>query len=328
MKKEIRGYQFFKKGAAEEARSQLVVAKSLPRNRGDVTIYWQNYEEALLDKPTFQYMRFDESMESTMGKPSTFTVTFPGEGGSFISKFGEPISAYSLRNLTSNPEQPVVRVSTFGEGEPKEYNLTESQINLEYLLGLGPDLQVVKWYDQAGTDQSLVATTFTAPFLLSKGKMFFEGLKPAIHFNSGNRLELTSFLKPIRDNISIYNVSSYAEEQRAYLGGNSLLYNAGKIRSSIINWLPKNRLQMPFVEGPIVQNGGRGLSGEKGIFGPFPSPLKNLNLYQIPNALSAPINFGFGEAVEMNMCEFILYPEENKNIAEVTKNILDFYKIE
>ena len=328
MKKEITGYQFFKKGEADEARSGLVIAKSLPRSKEDVTIYWQNYEEARLDEPTFQYMRFDKSMESTMGKPSTFTVTFPGEGESFISKLGEPISAYSLRNLTSNPGQYVVRVSTGGLGEPKEYDLTESQINLKFLSGLGLDLQVIKWYDQAGTDQSLVATTKTAPYLLSKGEMFFEGLKPAIHFNNGSKIELTTFLKPIRDNISIYNVSSYAEEQRASLGGNSLLYNAGRIVQSIINWLPKDMLNMPFVEGPIVQNGGRGLSGEKGTFGPFPSPLKNLNLYQIPNALSAPINFGFGQAVEMNMCEFILYPEENKNIAEVTKNITSYYNID
>ena len=34
---------------------------------------------------------------------------------SFIEKFGEPISGYSLRNLTSNPEQAVVQVSTDGE---------------------------------------------------------------------------------------------------------------------------------------------------------------------------------------------------------------------
>ena len=328
MEVKINGYKFPEKEIANATRAELAIELGLPRKLGDVTIYWQNYQEASLNKPSFFYMVGDKSMVKALGKPSTFTVIFPSIDNSFISQFGEPISAYSLRNLTNNITQPVVRVSSGKGKEPEEYDLTESQINLKYLLGLSENLRVIKWYDQAGTDQSLITEPFIAPYLLKDGKMFFENLKPAIHFDNGNQLQLLTFLKPEKDNIRIYNVSSYAEVQKESLEGNSLLYNVNRRNDPVITWLPKDMLQMPFVEGPIVQNGGKGVSGEKGKFGPFLSPLKNLNLYQIQNSLRAPINFGFGNAVDMNMCEFILYPDENINITNVTENILNFYKIE
>ena len=78
MTETIRGYQFFEKELATESRSSLVISKALPKKKGDVTIYWQNYEEASLDKPTFWYMRHDKSMDATMGKASEFKVTIPG----------------------------------------------------------------------------------------------------------------------------------------------------------------------------------------------------------------------------------------------------------
>ena len=79
MTETILGYQFFEEEIATGARSELVSAKALPKGKGDVTIYWQNYEQAALDKPTFWYMRGDKSMTDTMGKPSEFKVTFPDE---------------------------------------------------------------------------------------------------------------------------------------------------------------------------------------------------------------------------------------------------------
>ena len=79
MKETIIGYQFLEKEIATESRSELVSAKALPKKKGDVTIYWQNYEEAALDKPTFWYMRGDDSMISTLGKPLKFQVTFPDQ---------------------------------------------------------------------------------------------------------------------------------------------------------------------------------------------------------------------------------------------------------
>jgi hypothetical protein len=96
MTETIIGYKFFEKEMATESRSSLVIAKGLPRGEGDVTIYWQNYEQASLDKPVFWYMRHDKSMDATMGKASKFKVTLPDapkeepdEGGKKIPPKGE-----------------------------------------------------------------------------------------------------------------------------------------------------------------------------------------------------------------------------------------------
>ena len=93
MQEIIIGYQFFDKEMATQKRTALVDAKALPKKSGDVTIYWQNYEEAALDKPTFWYMRGNKSMVATMGKPSEFKVTFPDppkeEGGGKIPPKGK-----------------------------------------------------------------------------------------------------------------------------------------------------------------------------------------------------------------------------------------------
>lgn len=79
MKITLIGYKFFEKELAKESRSALVIAKALPKKKGDVTLYWQDYEEAALDKPIFYYMRGDKSMIATMGEPKKFQVTVPGE---------------------------------------------------------------------------------------------------------------------------------------------------------------------------------------------------------------------------------------------------------
>ena len=84
-------YTFLEKEIATGARSDLVSVKELPKKRGDVTIYWQNYEEATLDEPTFFYMLADKSMIATLGEPKKFEVTIkkgevpslPGEGEEF-----------------------------------------------------------------------------------------------------------------------------------------------------------------------------------------------------------------------------------------------------
>ena len=323
MTETILGYQFFEKELATGARSELVSAKALPRSKGDVTIYWQNYEEASLDKPVFWYMRHDKSMDATMGKASEFKVTLPSEDESFVGKYGEPISAYSLRNLTSNAEQFVIQVSN---GE-ETFDLLETQVvDRLYLETLGKTLRVVKWYDQAGTDQTLVAFVLDAPYLKKDGNYFSVNKLPAIKFDNGNKIELTTFLKPERDNLRTYNVGAYSSDQEAAKGGNSLLYNAGGLPQPIINWLPEDKLRA-LLFNPISQNGTE-VSAEKDQFGPFPSPLKNLNLYQIKNALSAPINFGFGNAINMLMTEFIIYPDETENVENVTENILEYYGIE
>jgi len=241
---------------------------------------------------------------------------------SFIEKFGEPVSAYSLRNLTSNAEQYVIQVSN-GENT---FDLVETQVaDRFYLQTLGETLRVVKWYDQAGTDQTLKIDFLKAPYLTKDGFAFSVNRLPAIKFDTGNKIELTTFLRPERDNLRTYNVGAYSNDQEEVEGGNSLLYNAGRFAQPIISWLPDDKLQA-LLFNPIFQNKIK-VSAEEDQFGPFPSPLKNLNLYQIQNALSAPINFGFGEGINMLMTEFIIYPDETENVDDVTENIIEYYKI-
>jgi hypothetical protein len=77
MEVKINGYKFTEKEMANATRAELAVELGLPRKLGDVTIYWQNYQEATLNKPSFFYMVGDKSMTKALGKPSTFTVIFP-----------------------------------------------------------------------------------------------------------------------------------------------------------------------------------------------------------------------------------------------------------
>ena len=77
MEVKINGYKYEEKEIAAEKRGQLVIDKALPRKEKDVTLYWQNYEEASLNKPVFWYIEFDLSFPKSFGKPETFNVTFP-----------------------------------------------------------------------------------------------------------------------------------------------------------------------------------------------------------------------------------------------------------
>tara|TARA_R110002050_G_scaffold105862_1_gene215640 strand:- start:487 stop:780 length:294 start_codon:yes stop_codon:yes gene_type:complete len=85
MEVKINGYKYEEKEAAILKRGLLVTEKALPKKVKDVTLYWQNYEEASLNEPVFYYMEFDKSFPKSFGRPETFFVTFPDE-----PKKGEP----------------------------------------------------------------------------------------------------------------------------------------------------------------------------------------------------------------------------------------------
>ena len=72
---------------------------------------------------------------------------------------------------------------------------------------------------------------------------------------------------------------------------------------------------------------GVSYSPEEGMF-IFNNPIAKLNLYQVKTGLRAPINFEFGSTTNMNISEFILYPDEDENINEVNENIQQYYSIE
>ena len=236
---------------------------------------------------------------------------------SFLEKFGEPISAYSLRNLTSDTEQYVVQVSN---GE-ETFDLTEQGIS--EVQGKYETLKVVKWYDQAGNDETLLSVYNTAPYLIKDGTMFFENFKPTIHFDQGNKIGLATPLRPILDEIRTYNVTSYFPIQETGKFGNDILVATGKIPTPLIQW-QKGNLKAMYLN--MIQN-GVSYSPEEGVFY-FNNSIDKLNLYQVKTGLNAPINFEFGSTTNMNISEFILYPDEDENINEVSENIQQYYSIE
>lgn len=96
MEVKILGYKYKEKVDATFSREVLVEEKALPRKKDDVTLYWQNYEEASLDKPIFWYIEYDVSFPRKFGRPETFSVTFPDppkeeseEGGGKIPPKGK-----------------------------------------------------------------------------------------------------------------------------------------------------------------------------------------------------------------------------------------------
>ena len=244
---------------------------------------------------------------------------------SFIEKFGEPISGYSLRNLTSNPEQAVVQVSTDGE---LFFDLTEEQVNALPKTGEYETLRVTKWYDQAGDDETLTAFFETAPYLIKDGKVFTENLKPTIHFENNTSLNNQLRATPILDTIRTYNVSSYSEVQQPLREGetHNIFQDIQKIPTVLLGWFPKSKLTSE-VYSAITQNTKTILKNEEDNTFTFETPTSQLNLYDITDGLRAPFNFLFGETTVMNVSEFILYPPKDENNEQVTEDLIEYYGI-
>ena len=243
---------------------------------------------------------------------------------SFIEKFGEPISGYSLRNLTSNPEQPVVQVTTDGE---LFFDLVEEQITIANFKQY-ENLRVTKWYDQAGDDETLTAFYPAAPYLIKDGKVFTENEKPTIHFENNTSLNNQLRARPILDTIRTYNVSSYSEVQEPLEEGqtHNIFQDIQKIPMVLLGWLPKSKLTSK-VYTAIKQNAKTILKNEEDNTFTFETPTTSLNLYDIADGLRAPFNFLFGETTIMNVSEFILYPSKDENGVSVTENLIEYYGI-
>ena len=243
---------------------------------------------------------------------------------SFIEKFGEPISGYSLRNLTSNPEQPLVQVSTDGE---VFFDLVEEQITIANFKQY-ENLRVTKWYDQAGDDETLTAFYPAAPYLIKDGKVFTENEKPTIHFENNTSLNNQLRARPILDTIRTYNVSSYSEVQEPLEEGqtHNIFQDIQKIPMVLLGWLPKSKLTSK-VYTAIKQNAKTILKNEEDNTFTFETPTTSLNLYDIADGLRAPFNFLFGETTIMNVSEFILYPSKDENNEIVTDNLIEYYGI-
>lgn len=244
---------------------------------------------------------------------------------SFIEKFGEPISGYSLRNLTSNPEQAVVQVSTDGE---VFFDLTEEQVTALPITGKYETLRVIKWYDQAGNDETLTAFFLSAPYLVKDGKVFTENLKPTIHFENNTSLNNQLRGKDDPSTIRTYNVTSYSEIQEELRKGETynIFQDIQKISTVLLGWFPKSKLTSK-VYTAITQNRKTILKNEEDNTFTFETPTSQLNLYDILDGLRFPFNFIFGNTTIMNVSEFILYPTKDENNEQVTDNLIEYYDI-
>mgnify|MGYP003642346807 CR=1 FL=1 len=242
---------------------------------------------------------------------------------SFIEKFGEPISGYSLRNLTSNPDQALVQVSTNGEDA---FDLVEEQMTIRNLKQY-ENLRVIKWYDQAGDDETLTAFFPAAPYLVKDGKIFTENEKPTIHFESRTSLNNQLRVRPEPSTIRTYNVTSYSEVQEPLREGetHNIFQDIQKIPTVVLGWF-FNKLTSR-VYSAITQNRKTILKNEEDNTFTFETPTSQLNLYDIADGLRAPFNFLFGDTTIMNVSEFILYPTKDENNEQVTENIQQYYSI-
>lgn len=71
----ITGYKYTIEQDAIDAREQSDTHYGIPVSPKDVTQNWCDYEIANLDNPIFYYIRYDESLEVVLGKPTIFEVT-------------------------------------------------------------------------------------------------------------------------------------------------------------------------------------------------------------------------------------------------------------
>ena len=77
MIEQVNGYKYATEAEAIAARKKCADHYGLPKDPGDITIYWANYIEAYLDTPVFWYILFDSSIEIVLGTPTDFYVTQP-----------------------------------------------------------------------------------------------------------------------------------------------------------------------------------------------------------------------------------------------------------
>jgi hypothetical protein len=71
---EIEGYKYITEQEAINARKQCADYYGLPVSLEDVTKYWVDYNEAILNTPIFWYIIFDESVRDVLGEPTEFEV--------------------------------------------------------------------------------------------------------------------------------------------------------------------------------------------------------------------------------------------------------------
>jgi len=240
---------------------------------------------------------------------------------SFIDSFGEPESAYSLRNLTSDLGKYVVQVS---DGKLVS-DLTEQQVK-DLVFSKQETLRVVKWYDQAGTNQDLVADFISAPYLIKDGFLQLVNEKPTLTFLSNCVLRNIQKSKELPDPLRAYLTANFNALQEVGEFGNNIISDILKEPRALLQWKNFNSL---FSNNyfSITQNNLLPTVRNKQNLFQFESDYTQLALYNITDGLVTPYNFFLGDNTEMAISEFILYPNESSNVEGVTENIINNYNI-
>ena len=135
-----------------------------------------------------------------------------------LDQYGGAAAAYSLRALSIDYTNPVVRVRRDNDNAEQDFTATEvSDGSLAAWVGAGNDGFVRTWYDQSSNGNNATqSTAATQPTIVSNGVLVTEGGKPAINFNSnvlqriGNSLSFPVFTFSV--------VKSTGNGIRAYLG--------------------------------------------------------------------------------------------------------------
>ena len=244
-----------------------------------------------------------------------------GSDNSFFGRFGTPESAYSLRNLTNDSNQFVARIS---DGE-EEFDIKQNEIF--QFLGKYETIRVVKWYDQAGTEQDLLADNFfSAPYLIKDGNLQTQNEKPTLQFASDCYLTHQERIRPELGDFRGYLTASFNEFQEIGQDGNRIITDVQKTPMNLLEWAGFNSLKS-LVYRDINQNNIGPKFPNKGLF-QFSSDYTQLALYNITSAMRTPYNFLLGQNTNMNVSEFILYDNKDRNVQDVTENIIEDYKIE
>ena len=105
-----------------------------------------------------------------------------------LDQYGGAAAAYSLRALSIDYTNPVVRVRRSNDNAEQDFTAAEvSDGTLAAWVGAGNNGFVRTWYDQSGNGNNAVQTTSAdQPTIVSSGSVILEAGKPTLQFDGIN----------------------------------------------------------------------------------------------------------------------------------------------
>jgi hypothetical protein len=178
-------------------------------------------------------------------KPTGAKVVLKKDGVTtgLLDAYGGAAAAYSLRRLSANYGEAVVRVRRSSDNTEQDFTTTQvTDGTLTTFCGAG-DGFVRTWYDQSGNSRNATqATTTKQPLLVSSGSVVLQGTKPAFTFDDSvsKSLEITGLTGQNRlDAFAVKNSTSagHLTFTAADSGGNfSWVAESGSADAGIEQW--------------------------------------------------------------------------------------------